>query len=547
MFPVDARQEAALTDPVFMLKLYKRVAYGLVPRAEPGRPRSLLRTFLSVDRRCVASKDVPVDPRGVVADVSPIFPPSMLAHQDVGLLLHVLPLEEPSVGTSDSELDGGVRLGDVLLALRLLIPFHTRQVSEIVGAVRATVAKSDVMSPFEEHVTDLLDWESNKRRQSIEAPPPALTQHEAVCFFEEVCGLSSSQSQAFLKYVLCQPSEEADAAAAGAPAYDVHLLHQLLFSEEVPAVAEYPLLMGRFAEACLDSGEPEVQPTGSLALHSSLTSMELTYPASAQQAPLDLDFGSLTRAALSPRQFFYLCTIMQTGFQQRESDQLFYYLKKEHHSSEGVLVSDLIAAFRQYFPPVTMSVLQLVHAATASLLRRGARDSLVFVNLYTSLEEWGASRVPIQAFVGAFRNAGVPDGLTGVLDVELEWLRLKAPTRVDLLLMLCTPVPASRTAVIQKLFQRLDTANEGRIHGGTYLQRFQPERIEGAPVRRQVAQWKMALEAYVGELHEEALEYELFAYFWYMVSAGVDDDPTFTLAIWQSFGLADDGPRRRTR
>jgi hypothetical protein len=511
-----------------------------------------LKTFSALDQRCVPSKDAPVEPRAVVAAVAPIFPSSVLSRQDVPLLLHVLPLEEHHVETPDTMLEGGVCLGEVMLALREMIPFPTWQVSEAVNAVRATVEKSEVMSPFEEHVTDLVDYAGSKRRQACEAPPPALSVKEALTFFDRVCGLSSSQAHLFLRYVSCarESGDEAEDGGEDGPAWDLRLLHQLLFSDEVPAVAEYPLLMGRFAEACCDGGDADSsspRPTGSLALHSSLVGMQLSYPPAAQHTTLDLDFGPLVRAELSPRQFFYLCKSLQVGFQQRESDQLFYYLKKEHHSRDGVLVADVVEAFRQYFPPVTMSVLQLVQAATIRWLRDTGRNTLAFISLYTALKEWGTSRIPIAAFVRAFRDAGVPDGLTGVLDIELEWLRLKAPTRVDLLLMLCSPVPPSRAAVIQKLFERLDTAEEGCVRCAAYLDRFQPDRIEGASVRRQVAPWKAALQAYVDELCETTLTYELFAYFWYMVSAGVEDDPTFTVAIWQGFGLADDGRRPRRR
>ncbi|KAL7701130.1 hypothetical protein NQL31_005393 [Lotmaria passim] len=557
MFPVDARQEAALSDPVYMLRLYKRVAYGLVPRLELNGPRFCLHAFLSIDRRCVASRDVPEEPPAVMAAVLPIFPSAVLARQDVALLLRVLPLEEHHVRTADSAWEGGVRLGDVLLALRDMIPFQAWQVSGIVQAVRTTVSASTVMSPFEEHVSDLLDYEGSRRRQTSEAPPPPLTQREALFFLDRVCGLSSSQSHLLLRYVareqndaedLEEEKEQDSADGSAEPPLDVRLLHQLLFSEEVPAVAEYPLLMGRFAESCRDiaDGDPS-RPTGSLALHSSLAAMELNYPAAVQATPLDLDFGSFIRAAISPRQFFYLCKAMQVGFEQRESDQLFYYLKEEHHSSEGVLVADLVAAFRQYFPPVRMSVLQLVQAAATRFVRCSASDGLAFVRLYAALKEWGTARVPIAAFVKAFRDAGVPEGTTGLLDIELEWLRLKAPTRVDVLLMLCSPVPPSRTAVILKLFERLDTAGEGYVQCATYQQRFQPGRVEGASVRRLVESWKTALTAYVDELGEPTLSYELFAYFWYMISAGVEDDPTFTVAIWQGFGLADDGRRQLRR
>lgn len=532
MFSLDARQEASLSDAVYMLRLYKRVAYGLVPRQEPGGPRALLASFLAADRRCVASADPPLEPRAALNAAFSLFPTTLLPRQDVALLLHVLPLEE-----HHGE-EGGVRLGDVLTALRHLIPFHSWQVGQVVQEARAVVEKSDMMSPLEEHVADLLDYDGNARRQASEPPPPPLSTRELLCFFDRVCGLSASKARLFAHYISGAEEEEVE---------DVRSVQQLLFAAEVPGVAEYPLLMARFAEASLDGGEAEPRPTGSRALLASLSSIELVYPAASHSTPLDLDFGALCRGEVSPRQFFYLCKAMQVGFEQRESDQLFYYLKREHHSSEGVAVADLIAAFRQYFPPVTMSMLQLVQSATIRWLRRSSASPLPFVELYNALRSWGTARIPIAAFLKAFRDAGVPDGVAGVHDVELEWLRLKAPTRVDLLLMLCSPVPASRAAVIGKLFERLDAAGDGSVQRAVCLQRFTPERIEGASVRRHVAPWKTAFAAYLDELDECAVDYDVFAYFWYMVSAGVEDDPTFSVAIWQGFGLSDDGrqPRRR--
>lgn len=571
MFSLDPAQESALADPLVMLRLYKRVAYGLVPRPHPDATRAFLPTFVSVDARYTESRNRVVDAAELLTAVAPIFPPSLLSQRELSVLLSVLPLTEEAVADEDGDADEGrgaararrgrrgsamqgVRPGSVTLALRDMVPFQSWQISETVAAARRAVQGSTVMTPFEEHVVDVLDWQSNRRRQAAEPAPPPLQRWEAMAFMEATSALTSSQSHHLLHYCACAGDDAADDAKASrepAPGTrraldcDVELLHQLLFSETIPSVAEYPLLMGRFAEATLEVGEAEGGTggphTGTLALHSSLTAMELQYPPHGRAAAADLDFGTLTRAELSPRQFFYVCKRLRTGFRQEESDQLFYYLKKDHDTEDGVLVADLVAAYRQYFPPVPVSTLQLVRAAVTRWVRRGAAEVPAFVQLYAALREWGAARVPIKPYISALRAAGVPDGVGGVLDVELEWLRLKAPTRVDLLLLLCTPVPPSRAAVMQKLFERLDADQSGVVSCAVVLQRCRPELIEGNAVRRRVAQWQAALADYTAELEEEALDYEVFAYFWYMISAGVDDDPTFTMAVWQAFGLADGG------
>ncbi|GET87872.1 hypothetical protein, conserved [Leishmania tarentolae] len=560
MFPVDPAHESMLADPLFMLRLYKRVAYGLVRRPHGDRARALLPSFLSVDARYVESNNAAMDAAALLTAVEPIFPTSLLTHKEVRLLLCVLPLgEEESASNTENE-DAlevaqrsrcssgprGIRPGSVTLALRQIIPFRTWQVSQTVATIRRTVQESAVMSPFEEHVVDLLDWRTSRRRQATEASPPPLERWEALAFMENTCGLSSSESHALLHY--CASEEADDTEHGGAnDSYlgcEVQLLHQLLFSEAIPGVAEYPLLMGRLAESTLEIGETESCHTGTLALLSVLGSMEFRYPERSRQLPPDLDLGTLVRIELTPRHFFYVCTGLRTGFRQEESDQLYYYLKKDSKTDDGVLVADLLAAYRQYFPSVTVSMLQLVQAAVVQWIRRNANDALAFVQLYSALREWGTAHVPIKPFIKALRAAGVPDGISGVLDVELEWLRLKSPTRVDLLLMLCSPVPPSRAAITHKLFDRLEQQS-GTVTCAGLLKCFHPELIEGHALRRQGERWKKALEAYAAELGEGGLEYDVFAYFWYMISAGIEDDPTFTMALWQAFGLSDDGQRPR--
>ncbi|KAG5481117.1 hypothetical protein LSCM1_06798 [Leishmania martiniquensis] len=556
MFPVDPDLEPSLSDPLFMLRLYKRVAYGLAPRPRRDGARAFLPSFLSIDGLYVESKNAVVNAAALPSAVEPIFPTSLLTRKEVRLLLCVLPLEEEedtvesawdegTVGATHrnrrSSSSRGIRPGSVMRALRDIVPFRTWQVWQTVSAVRRMVQESPVMTPFEEHLVDVLNWRANPRRQATEAAPPPLERREALAFMEDPGALSSSESHVLLNYCASE-----DGATAGLYlGFEAHLLHQLLFSEVIPAVAEYPLLMGRFAEATLEIGDREGCHTGTLALQCSLESLELRYPEHGQQIPPDLDLGQLVQAELTPRHFFSVCTALRTGFQQEESDQLYYYLKKDRDTEDGVLVADLLAAYRQYFPSVRVSMMQLVQAAVTQWMRRNAKDAPAFVQLYSALREWGTARVPIKVFIGALRAAGVPDGVSGVLDVELEWLRLKAPTRVDLLLMLCTPVPPSRAAVTRKLFERLDENRSETVTCAAILRCFNPELIDGNAVRRQGALWKKALEEYVAELGEGELDYDVFAYFWYMVSAGVEDDPTFTLALWKAFGLSDDGKRPR--
>ncbi|KAG5507686.1 hypothetical protein JKF63_06635 [Porcisia hertigi] len=564
MLSVDPGHERVLEDPLLMLRLYKRVAYGLVPRSHPDNTRRFLPSFLAVDSRFVESNNAAVDAAALLTVVGPIFPTSLLAQREVCLLLRVLPLEEEEGegrdgAAGDKENSGtfgvaqggkgrsperGIRPGCFMLALRNMIPFRTWQVSQTVATVRRAIQQSSVMSSFEEHVVDILDWQANCRRQVKEAAPPQLERWEALAFMEETCALSSSESHELLHYCFSEGGREAESHAITGSSFgcEVQLLHQLLFSEVIPCVAEYSLLMGRFAEASLDVGEVEDSTTGTLALQSSLASMDLKFPEDGAMLSPDLDLGTLVRAELTPRQFFYVCTLLHTGFRQEESDQLYYYLK-DNDAGDGLLVANLLAAYRQYFPSVTVSVLQLVQAAVRQWVRRNAKDAPAFVELYSSLREWGTAQVPIKPFVKALRGAGVPNGISGVLDVELEWLRLKAPTRVDLLLVLCTPVPPSRAAVVRKLFDRLDKRNCGTVTEAAALEGFRPEFIEGSALRRQGVMWRRALEGYLEELGEGGLDYDVFAYFWYMISAGIEDDPTFTITVWQAFGLARDWKR----
>lgn len=591
MFPVDPSYEALLEDPIFLLRLCKRVIYGLV-QVRPGNPsRTVLHSFTAVDRSPIAAAQHVVDGTALLSVVQPIFPVTLLTEKEVRILLHLLPLGQSdgeeaegeeragaarpyhgyqvdslySASNNDQLLDQRYYPFQVMRALREMMPFPIWVLQGIIETVRGTVSTLSQMTPFEEHVVDLMNWErlkNNKQPHQSSDPPPPLHQSEALIFFEKVCGLSDSAAEMLLSYcattdgggkLFFRAARDGDQMSKGSRGavlqIDVRLLYQLLFSDVIPGVAEYPLLAGRFAESTICVGGPEASgPTGSLALLQALSSVELINATRGSGAIPDLDFGSIVEAFVTPRQFFNICVQLRTGFQQRESDQLYYYLKDDRLDTDGVLVRDMVQAYRQYFPAVSMSRLQLVQAATIQLLRRNSKDQLVFVRLYESLSEWGTNYISIEAFIASLRKAGaVPSGIGGVLDVELEWLRLKAPTRVDLLLMLCTPVPSSRAAVIRKLFERLDVKNEDHVEASYIMKRFCPEQVDGESIRRQVVLWKPALERYLDEVGAAQLDYNLFAYWWYMVSAGIEDDPIFTMVVWQAFGLANGGGRGSSR
>lgn len=514
-----------MQDPAYLLRLHEKTASLLTTTNKDGS-KAMSTAFESVDGR-YKSHGGAVDANTLLTVARPIFPVHAMTDRELRVLLHMLPLTDDD-GTPSVE-DTGADPVQLLSALRRLVPIAAWQLWYIVSRVRTAVFKSETTSGLELHLRDVLAGH----------PVEPVTVKEALHFLiHGGGGRTASEAELVVEY--CQP------ASGARGCLDAPLLHGLLFAQSVPSTVEYPILAARFAEATAESS-PKLgcSATGSLALLEALHGA-LSLPGAANARPpevvaqeLDIDFpDAVMNARLTGRQFHDVCRRLGTQFAQEQSDQLYYYLTNE----PGALSArSVVQMYRQYFPAVSSSHFQVVLGATQRTIAKSG-DHLAFYALYKRLEEWGSGPIPLAAFVEAVRAAGVAQ--TVVPDLAVEWLRLKASTRVDLILLLCMPVPPSREAVIRKLYERLDTQQRGFVGANEVMAQFTPDKIEGDQVRKNAVRWKAALQSYLEEIEEERLTYELFAFFWYMLSAAVEDDPTYTMVVWQGFSLAE---RRATR
>lgn len=530
MFQLDSVCEALMQDPAYLIRLYAKTADLLTTRGKDGS-RVMASAFESVDRR-YKSYGAPVDVHTLLSILRPVFPLPLMNDRELRVLLHMLPLtdDDDSGGRASSVEETGATPVRLLGALRRLLPLAAWQLCHIVSKVRAAALRSESVPGLELHLRDVLHG----------YPVERVTNSEVVEFLVGAGGgLSASEAEFVLDY--CRPPPQAADERRDADGVDASLLHGLLFAERTPSAIEYPILAACFAEATT-AGSPKTgcTATGSLALLEALRGV-LSLPGSGKVRRMeevaqehDVDFpDSVMEARLTGRQFHDLCRRLGTHFAQAQSDRLYFYLTSERGALCG---RNVVKMFRQYFPAVSSSHFQVVLGAVSRTIARG-HDPLAFYALYVGLEEWGSGPIPIDAYVSAVRAAGVSQA--AVPDLAVEWLRLKASTRVDLVLLLCMPVPPSREAVIRKLFERLDPQRRGYVEASEVLAQFQPERIEGDQVRRSAAKWKSALGRYIAEIDEQRMSYELFAFFWYVLSAGVDDDPTYTMVVWQGFCLAE--------
>lgn len=500
MLDLDSSSESLLRDPQYLLSLYSRISQRLTVVSADGT-RTMLPSFESVDSRYrVKGQRVALEELRSIARSA--FPTAVLTDREIPVLLHMLPVME------EAEEMGSADPIDFLTALRQIVPQSAWQVWLLVRRARTVIFKETLITDFEQSISDLV----------CGRPAPPVSSRDVYEFLVGTCALSGSEANIILQY--CHESDWLDA----------ELLHQLLFEDSIPGKAEYPILAAQLAQATTSGSV-----TGSMAMLNALSSVVSTAVLTALGAP-DFDFGDLVDATLTGREFYSLCRLLAAGFEQEQSDQLYYYLKDS--AAPLLRVGSVVQMYRDYFPPVTPSVLQLIQGAVRRYLIN-AGGHVAFLNLYFRLEKSGTSRIPIGMYVRVLRDSGVPDV---VPDLTLEWLRLKGPTRIDLLLFLCVPVSPSREAIIRKLFERLDTTAAGQVHCEHLLASFQPHRVEGEVVRRKAVLWLDGLKHYVAEIDDDdqqSFTYELFFFFWSMVSAAVDDDPTFTMVIWQAFGLGE--------
>lgn len=347
-----------------------------------------------------------------------------------------------------------------------------------------------------------------------------------------------------------------------------------------------------------------------------------------------------------------------------------------HSHRLRVSVSRIISMFYQFFPSPSPSMWLLCRSAFAQCLCK-SENPLVFVELFASLRSWGVNPIPISPYLQAMRQAlstapvrnmvsNAARYVSGFTDMELEYFRCKGSgeytgggkDRVSLLRVWTTPVPASRQAIIEKVWDHLERqyammeethrpssemykktgergvaessfsveakshqpsashrffAVDGVTGRGTEEQKksneqrslpvafildsFCTERIEGTRPQQNAKKMKEAMRSYFEELTESELEdcvgmsnqhpsgseplhgstesrvpvpsckgsstdypaqhscggvssqsptvsFTELQFFFTLLSAGMDDDPTFTMMLWRGFGVGNTVSRR---
>ncbi|CCW64914.1 unnamed protein product [Phytomonas sp. EM1] len=521
MLDLDSTSEKLLRDPEFLLRLHAKIVKYLATGTSDVDKWRISALFESVDSRYKEPGREHLDMHSMQTLLRPIFPVFAVSDMELRILLHMLPLAE------GDGVDGGPKSTidpvEVFFELRQLIPRAAWQVQFLVRKARSVIFSSKDVSRFEQQVREAA------HTQSIQLVNPELARK----FLTDSCGFSASEALFLLRYCVEPDTGEG---------LDAPLLHGFLFSVQIPSTIEYPILAAQVAEATKEPAKGSA--TGSIALiqalRNALPKRSAVECGDGSMSTGDLDFAHLSGGLIS-QEFYEVCQSIGVGFSREQSDRLYHYLKDVHAPS--LSVRQVVRMFRQYFPAVNSSMLYIIKGAVTQYILRAANGNvLCFTQLYARLQEWGVQPVPIEAYVRALRESGVPETVT---DLNLEWLRLKAPTRVDLIFVLCVPLPPSREAIIRKLFERLSTHRGGlSVLASDMTSRFQTSKIESSTLRRAAENCKKALEEYLDELDEASLSYELFAYFWYMISAAVDDDPTYTMLIWHSFSLADRTSKR---
>lgn len=352
---------------------------------------------------------------------------------------------------------------------------------------------------------------------------------------------------------------------------DADLVYRFLFEPGQLGDAEaYPLLALQFVESA-------VKPFASHSFDASTGSLFLL---KAIDYITSKDSESLPNRILDEKQFQTLCWMLGTS--EHIIPPLFHFLAigGKNQPRQSISVHRLMQLFCQHFPSQGPSMFTLRRSAVVQCLQQ-KQNPLVFLELFNSLRAWGTSSIPIEPYVHALRAAlaasttGRINPNTGITDIDLESFRCLGKSRVKLLFCLIHPVHPGREAVIQKVCSHLAEAHH--TDGGTTVadtskghqakeiqmyspavvyQTFCPEKVEGGLVQRQATKIKEALKAYLIEISEgnaspsasasesqlafaNRITVEELIFFLQMISAGLEDTPTFTMLLWQGFGMAD--------
>ncbi|EPY20809.1 hypothetical protein STCU_08822 [Strigomonas culicis] len=507
--------DALLTDATFLLKLRRKVALSLVSCSSSGL-YELFRLFEKVDAVHKSAEAV-VDQSALFSIVRPSFPATVFSDRELQVLIELARQSTGGDGGGAEPPIADVSPSTFCYMLRKILPFHAWQLSSLLSTCRAKIFESNTMSGLEEHESDLLRG----------GKAPALRTREVASFLVGFCNLSGSQAQIAVDYFSLDSKDK----QRGDAAFDVPLLYDALFAEEMPVALQYPLLAQRFTEATavpLGQGAR----TGSLALAQALQRAGLC-PAGGTVAACRGSTAAVELAAWKR-----VCAALACGMKEAEVTQLYEFLRR---GDRGLTVAGVMQFYKSFFPSVGMSVLDIITTATRTQIVKQGETSLV--ELFNALEGYGTDRIPLEVYISAVRDAATGKGAIPLYDIDLEYVRLKAPTRVQLLLLLCGPVPPKRDSLIRKVFERLARDSAARsIPTHTAMNEFKVTKIESEPLQKKAQAWKTYTERYYKSLDAEELTYELFSYVWYMLSAAVEDDPTFTVILWQGYSLAERPP-----
>ncbi|CAD2222359.1 hypothetical protein AGDE_05723 [Angomonas deanei] len=415
-------------------------------------------------------------------------------------------LIEMTKTTTEGEQENRLSPVRFMLAIRQLLPLHGWQVLSSVQRARERVFDSANMSGFEEHVKDIVE----------QVPAPNIKPNEARKFLTSDCGLSGSEAELLLLY--CDVSEEDDTAL------DVSLLHDLLFAETIESSALYPLLATCFSESVAVPNSAGV--SGSLSLLEGLRAARLCDARDTWESLLRLTTSVDLNAWLQ------LCRSLNCVLSLEDSKTLFHFL-----GETAFPLQNLLQVYLKHFPSVSLSTFDIIKTSVSKQI--AVQSDLVFVQLFDSFESFGSSAIPLEEYVNRVSQFCRKKGAL-LQDIDVEYLRLKAPSRVDLLLLLCGPCPSKRESAIRKVYDCLSrTSKTNSLTAEAAVDEFKPETVDGKPLRDTAARWKVSLTKYIESLETTDLTYELFAFFWYMISAAVEDDPTFTLILWKAYALAE--------
>lgn len=562
-----------MDDALYLLKLYHRVVRCLVEYRDGSSGVALSSSFISVDRRFRdLSLLLPVDT--VVEMLYPVFHvpadgsaangmrrggaatggQPQLTQRDLALLRELLPVEGFAPPGADpyhqqQEGDGRVSPGAVLFALLQLIPQQGFLLDRIIRKTRGAMTgktPSSLEATLRRAVT----------RTHLDVARPAVQGGVVMSFAIQEAGLTVSEAMLVAKFCSYpeehrEEGEDDSGEAAGDERFamqnaaldPVKVLNVLFCREGIDPEIGFTLLSAQFAEAtainilCPAAG----RRSGVLFLLEALQSL------------LPRDEENVEASQLSMAQFQILCERMGVPHIAAPLFSTLHLPPNHSISFPHLPVSALFKLYYSAFPCLGPSMWELTRCAAQQAVK-AQHQPMAFLHLFFHFNH--TDSIPAVPFIEALRQACGEGTLT---DMDIESLRCGSLHRIQLLRLLTAPVPPARQAVIHKLQRFLvdGTHAPEPPSGDTHLSalhvynQFDPSKVQGSQPRSIATAWQPEILRYFTELiHDEGstdtsihpediVTCNDCGLLFILLSAGVEDDPTFTMLIWQGFGMAD--------